>query len=110
MGNDRFWNCSEKPHNLIIDTILNRRESKVFTTEDVEYIIDEAQILGFDYIIDAFKSGDNARIREALCRYVDSIHPYIDSRKFDEEHSDIKDFINTVKWVPLGGILYDRWE
>ena len=92
---------------MIIDAILNRRESKVFTTEDVEYIIDDAKVLGFDYIIDAFKSGDNARIREALCRYVDSIRPYIDSRKFD---SDIKDFINTVKWVPLGGIIYDRWE
>lgn len=86
---------------MIIDTILDRKECKFFTADDVEYIIDEAQMLGLDYIIDAFKTQNNIEIREALCRYVDSIRPYIDSRKFDEEHSDIKDFINTVKWVPL---------
>ena len=95
---------------MIIDAILDRKECEFFTADDVEYIVDEAQMLGFDYIIDAFKTQNNIKIREALCRYVDSIRPYIDSRKFDEEHSDIKNFINTVKWVPLGGIIYDRWE
>lgn len=92
---------------MIIDIILNRRESKLFTADDVEYIIDEAQMLGFDYIIDAFKTQNNIKIQEALCLYVDAIRPYVDSRKFD---SDIKDFINTVSWVPLGGVIYDRWE
>lgn len=85
-------------NNMIIDVILNRRESKIFTIEDVKYIIDDAKALGFDYIINAFQSGDNAKIREALCRYVDS------------SDSDIEDYINTVSWVPLGGVIYDRWE
>lgn len=85
---------------MIIDIILDRKESKIFTNDDVECIIDDAQVLGFDYIINAFKSGDNVKIREALCRYVDL-------KRFD---SDIKDFINTVNWVPLGGVIYDRWE
>lgn len=85
---------------MIIDAILDRRESKIFTADDVEYIIAEAQMLGFDYIIDAFKTQNNIKIREALCRYVDL-------KRFD---SDIKDFINTVSWVPLGGVIYDRWE
>lgn len=87
-------------NNMIIDVIINRRESEIFTTADVEYIIDDAKVLGFDYIINAFKTQNNIKIREALCRYVDS-------RRFD---SGIKDFINTVSWVPLGGVIYDRWE
>ncbi len=87
-------------NNMIIDIILDRKKSKIFTDDDVECIIDDASVLGFDYIIDAFKIQNNIKIREALCRYVDS-------RRFD---SGIKDFINTVSWVPLGGVIYDRWE
>ena len=85
---------------MIIYIILNRMKSKIFTTGDVEYIINDAKAHGFEYIIDAFKTQNNIKIQEALCRYVDS-------KRLD---SDIKDFINTVKWVPLGGIIYDRWE
>ena len=85
---------------MIIYIILNRMKSKIFTTEDVEYIINDAKVHGFEYIIDAFKTQNNIKIQEALCRYVDS-------KRLD---SDIKDFINTVSWVPLGGVIYDRWE
>ena len=85
---------------MIIDAILDRKACGAFTNDDVEYITDEAEIFNFNYIIDAFRTQDNVRIREALCKYIDE----------QNYNPEIKGFVNSVNWVPLGGVIYDRWE
>ncbi len=75
---------------MIIDKILDTRAGVPYDFyEDGRYIYDEAQIFGFDYIIDAFDGGTNKDCQKALCRYIDE----------NNYNPDIKKFVNSFNWA-----------
>lgn len=75
---------------MIIDAILDRRAvPEAYTLRDIKYIVDEAEIFGFDYIIKAFQSDNNKAVQEALCKYIDE----------QNYNPEIKEFVTNIEWV-----------
>ena len=91
----------------IFQCIVDRRANKIFTSEDLKCIEDYAKVLRLDYIIDAFNSNNNDTIKQALCKYIDWLEADLEK---DLSDFKIRDYINTSKWVLIGGVLYDWWE
>lgn len=77
---------------MIIDLILDAKDNYVVMPLDnfhKEYLRQEAEVFGFDYILEAITSGSNKAVQKALCGYIDK----------NDYNPVIKDFINKSKWV-----------
>ena len=75
---------------MIIDAILDRRACPEYYGErEIEYILEEADIFGFNEITRAFATGNNRNVQNALCNYIDN----------NEYNPEIKDFVKSVNWV-----------
>ena len=75
---------------MIIDAILDRRACpQYYGEEEIKYILEEADIFGFNEIIRAFNTGDNRNVQNALCDYIDN----------NEYNPDIKAYIRSVNWL-----------
>lgn len=77
---------------MIIDAILDRKASGIYTQTELEYILAEADIFEFEDITTAFVRGNNTYIQFALC-------DYIDGQGYNPE---IKKYVNKVDWTANG--------
>ena len=77
---------------MIIDAILDRKASGIYTQAELEYILAEAEIFNYDDIRVAFKRNDNAEIQEMLCNYI-STNLY---------NPEIMGYVNKVDWTSNG--------
>lgn len=81
---------------MIIDAILDRRaENREDRTdswghEDYEYLREEADMFGYEYLTEAIASANEECVKDALCRYI------------DEEGYDpsFKEYVLGVDWIP----------
>lgn len=77
---------------MIVDAILDRKAYPSYTQEDMDYILNEAKTMDFDYITSAFETGSNKEIQAALCKYIDE----------QDYNPEIKEYINKNIWTSDG--------
>ena len=75
---------------MIIDAILDRKACpQYYGKEEIKYILEEADIFGFNEIIRAFASKEEKFVQDALCNYIDN----------NGYNPAIKDYIRSVNWL-----------
>ena len=77
---------------MIIDAILDRKASGVYTQQELDYILAEADIFEFEDILKAFERNNNMYIQFALCDYIDS----------GGYNPEIKNYVNRADWTVNG--------
>lgn len=80
---------------MIIDAILDRKDLEAdgygdtWTETERDYLLECAEFSDFDYIVVAFKTGNNSLVQAALCFYLDQ----------NNYNPDIRHYIQAKNWI-----------